>query len=316
METRAPYVLVGVFVLVMLAGIVVAALWFAQVEFAEQESYFDIYFAGSVTGLSEGSAVRYNGISVGRVTDIKLDPQDPTRVRVTVEIQSGSVVKSDSTASLEIQGLTGGDFINIAGGSREAPPLVRQGGQRYPVIASTPSGLQRVVTSAPEALSRLIALADQLSEVFSEPNRKAIGETLDNMRQLTATAASHSGDIDSALADGAAALHDLRATLDSANAILTSLNQVVAPNGDFVAAIKSVDQTSRQIAEVATRLDALLADNGPQLHDFTRRGFEQLDRLIAQTQVLVAQLTRIADTVERDPTRMIYGDRRPGYQPK
>jgi phospholipid/cholesterol/gamma-HCH transport system substrate-binding protein len=141
METRAPYVVVGGFVVVLVAGLVVAVLWFAQVQYREQLSYYDIYFTGSVTGLTPGSTVRYNRIPVGRVGEIKLDPVDPNQVRVTVELQGGTAIKSDTVAALELQGLAGGAFVNLTGGTREAPPLSRQPGERYPVIASRPSGL-------------------------------------------------------------------------------------------------------------------------------------------------------------------------------
>jgi phospholipid/cholesterol/gamma-HCH transport system substrate-binding protein len=316
METRARYILVGSFFLLLLATLVVAVLWLARVEFKQRVSFYDIYFPGSVTGLNRGSPVRDNGIPVGRVTEVRLDPQDPSRVRVTVEIDSGNEIQSDSVAALEVQGLTGSAFINITGGSRDSPPLVRESGQRYPVIASAPSGLQRVVASAPEALARVIALADELSEVFNERNRSAIADTLENVRRLSATVASHTGEIDGAISDGATALHDLRSTLETANAILASLNQTLGPSSDMADAIKAVSATTQKFGAVADHLNAILDDNSPQLHEFTRRGLDQLQQLVAQSQQLVTQLSRLADTIERDPSRIIYGDRRQGYQPK
>ncbi len=195
METRAPYVLVGSFVLLLVAGLVVAVLWFAQVQFREQVVYYDVYFDGSVTGLNPGSTVRYNGLPVGRVGEIKLDPTDPTKVRVTVELQAGVPVKTDTVASLELQGVTGGSYVNLTGGTSDALPLARQSGQRYPVIASRQSGLQRVVEGAPELLNRVLALTDQVNALVSPENRKAVADTLENFRKVSAAAASHTDDI-------------------------------------------------------------------------------------------------------------------------
>ena len=316
METRASYVLVGSFVVVFVAGLVVAVLWFAQVQFREQLSYYDIYFTGSVTGLTPGSTVRYNGIPVGRVEEIKLDPADPSRVRVTVELQVGTGIKSDTVAALELQGLAGGTFVNLTGGTRAAEPLTRQPGERYPVIASRQSGLQRVVTSAPEVLARFIELADRLSDVLNDQNRQALSATLDNLRRITAAAANHSGDLDSAIADGAQTLHGLRTTLDSANAILAALKGLISSDGGAQATLRSLDETSRRFADLAQRLDKLVADNEPQLHDFSRGGLSGLQQLIQESQLLVTQLGRIADSIERDPSRFIYGDQRQGYRPK
>src|SRR5579885_2594149 len=316
METRARYIMVGTFFLTLLVAIVITVLWLARVEFQQRVSFYDIYFPGSVSGLNRGSVVAETVITDGRVTEVRIDPQDPSRVRVTVEIEAGTVIKSDAVASLEIQGLTGGAFINVTGGSRDAAPLVRESGQRYPVIASAQSGFQRVVTSAPEALARVIALADQLSDVFNDKNRMAIADTLENVRRLTATVASHTGEIDGAISDATTALRDLRNTLETANAILSSLNQTIGPSSEMADAIKSVNSTSQKFGQLAQHLDAILDDNSPQLRDFTRRGLDQLQQLVAQSQQLVAQLSRLADSLERDPSRIIYGDRRQGYEPK
>src|SRR5690348_7156253 len=164
METRANYVAVGAFVLLLLAGAVVALLWLARGQFNREATYYDIYFSGSVTGLAQGSVVRYNGIQVGRVVEIRIDPQNTSQVRATIEIdQAATIIKSDVVASLEVQGLTGAAFIEITGGSQNASPLQRREGERYPVIVSRPSGLQQVVMNAPEALARLIDVADRLS---------------------------------------------------------------------------------------------------------------------------------------------------------
>jgi len=316
METRAHYVLVGAFVLFLVTCAAVVALWLARVQFQEQVSYYDIYLAGSVTGLVAGSPVRVNGVLVGHVTDVRLDPQDPTRVRVTVQISGGTIIKTDSVASFEIQGITGGAFINITGGSVEAPPLVREAGQRYAVIASVQSGLQRVVAGAPEALARIIELTNKMSEILNERNEQAIAETLENMRRVSGSLANHSADIDNALTDGAAALREIRKTLETANAILASLNQLTSPTGDMSAAFHSVSETSARIAEVAKRLDTILAENEPPIRNLTHSGFDQIQTLLSQAQQLVQQLNRVAGALERDPTRLLYGERREGYRPE
>jgi phospholipid/cholesterol/gamma-HCH transport system substrate-binding protein len=315
METKAPYVLVGSFVVVLMAGLVVAILWFAQIQFREQR-YYDIYFAGSVTGLTTGSTVRYNGIPVGRVEDIKLDPSDPSKVRVTVQLQAGTAVKTDTVAALEVQGLAGGMSVNLTGGTRDAEALARQPGERYPVIGSRQSGLQQVVTTAPEVMEHMIALANQLSDMLNDKNREAFSATLDNLQRITAAAANHSGEIDSAIADGAQALHGLHTTLDSVNAILDAFKGLIAPQGGMQETMRSVNETARRFSELAQQLNKLVADNAGPLHNFTGGGLSDLDQLVQQSQQLVQQLGRIADAIERDPSRFIYGDRREGYKPK
>jgi len=242
METRAEYVLVGGFVLSLLALLVVALMWLVQAQYNAQAARYDIYFDGSVAGLDEGSTVRYNGVPIGRVSDISLDPKNLERVRVSIAVSPSIVIKSDATAQLEIQGLTGAAYVEIAGSNSNAPELVAQGDEPYPVINAQNSQFQQVINAAPELLEKLSDLTDQLNSVTDAKNRAALAQTLDNLRQVTGVAAAHKQDI---------------------GAILS-----------------------------------------------------RFDQLIAQSQNLVTQLSQLADSLERDPTRLIYGDQQKGYTPK
>jgi phospholipid/cholesterol/gamma-HCH transport system substrate-binding protein len=317
METRADYVAVGAFVLAILIGIVVAVLWIARVEFRQQFSYYDIYFTGSVTGLAQGSAVSYNGIRVGRVTELRIDPENLQQVRVTIEVNQPDLIRADAVASLEFQGLTGVATIEITGGSQEAPPLTAKDGQRYPVIASVQSGLQRVVANAPEALSRLIEVADRLAGILDEKNRTAIADTLDNVRRVTAVAAARSGDIDSLLGDTAQTVRELRGTLAAATQLLDQLRQLVDDRGEARETLKAVDEASRKLAQLAEDADHIMQDNRQPLRDFSQRSLNQLSQLLADARTLVQGLNRLTDEIERDPARFFFGgNRREGYQPK
>ena len=310
METRANYVAVGAFVLLVLAGAVVALLWLARGEFNREATFYDIYFVGSVTGLTQGSAVRYNGIQVGRVVEIRIDPQNLSQVRATIEVDPTTTVNSDAVASLEIQGLTGTAFIEITGGSQNAAPVQRREGERYPVIASRPSGLQQVVTSAPEALARLIDVADRLAMVFDDKNRAALSETLENLRRLSAAVAGRAGDVDSALGDAAASMRELRGTV-------VDLHQLVAKGGEGRDALASIDSASHKLDRLAEHLDMLVQENRPPLREFGQNGLNQVSQLLVETRAVIANLNRITTEIQRDPTRFLFGgERREGYQPR
>ena len=163
METRAAYAVVGGFVLALIAGLVVAALWLAHAQFAQGNTRYEIYFASVSTGLVEGSPVRISGVQVGRVVGVALDPQNGGRVRVTVEVGSDAPVRSDSVASIEITGITGNAAVEISPGSPAAPALQVSEGQRYPIIWSRDSEILKVVANLPELLARLTDLADRLA---------------------------------------------------------------------------------------------------------------------------------------------------------
>ncbi|MBM3556426.1 MAG: MCE family protein, partial [Alphaproteobacteria bacterium] len=196
METKAHHVLIGAFVLAGLAMGAVFAVWLSRLQLDQQWDRYRIYFFGSVTGLSKTSEVRYNGVPVGSVTDIQIDPADPRRVLVLIEVRAGTPVKEDSTAALELQGITGIAYVAIAGGSAASPPLRQiHAGGGLPVIPSKASGIQEVIATAPELLNRAMTLLAEGAKVISEDNIRAIARILANVERASGTTAERSGSL-------------------------------------------------------------------------------------------------------------------------
>jgi phospholipid/cholesterol/gamma-HCH transport system substrate-binding protein len=306
METRAAYVAVGTFVLALIAGLVVAVLWLAQGQFAQLNTRYDIYFASVSTGLVDGSPVRISGVQVGHVVAVALDPQNPSRVRVTVEVGSSAPIRTDSVASIEVTSLTGTAAVEITPGSKDAPLIEIKDNQRYAVIWSRESSLQQVVANVPQLLAKLTDLTDKLTIVVDDKNRAAFAATLDNLSRVTAAVAAHGGDVEHLLADGAAGAKELRKTIVSMNEAARKLDGVIAQTNGVIA----------QAGDTIRNVDGLVKENREPLKEFTQNGLDELRQLVGQTQALVNTMTRTVDTIERDPSRFLYGDRREGYRPQ
>src|SRR5215831_19516814 len=144
METRANYVAVGVLLLDSELGVVVTLLWLAGTQYSQEFAYFQTNFRGPVTGLAKGTTVLYNGIGVGRVDDLQFDPNDPQNVIVILQVRPGLNLRTDSISSIESQGLTGGENVEITGGKATSTLLVPQAWQRYAVIQSKTSTFQKL----------------------------------------------------------------------------------------------------------------------------------------------------------------------------
>jgi phospholipid/cholesterol/gamma-HCH transport system substrate-binding protein len=320
METQARHVLVGGFVLAILAAILVAVVWLARVDPGRQAALYDIYFTGSVTGLAEGAPVRYSGVQIGRVDDISLDPANVERVLVRIEVERPDVIKQGAVASLELQGITGYAFVQITGGSRNSPNLEAAQGQRYPVIASTPSQLEKVFQNAPELLDRAVLVADRLAAVLDERNREALSATLQNVQNATAAIGGKGDQFNGILVEGAQAMAELRRTLASLDKLVDGLNSsLVAENGameQLNATLRTADTAVQKLAEMSTKLDGIVQENRPAIREFSQRGLGELTQLITETRQMVAGLTRLAGEIERDPARFFFGDRREGYRPR
>jgi len=313
MEARANYVAVGAFVLLVLAGILVGSLWLARVQFSAQYQYVETNVAGPVSGLSTGASVRLNGIDVGRVAKIDLNPDDPTLVTLLLQVRGTIPIHSDAVASIESQGLTGVSYVEISGGTRNSPPLSVPQGLKYPQIASRPSSLQQVFNNAPELVGRLLAIGDRLKSLLDDTNRDAIAQTLSNVRTTSGVLAHRSKDIDQLVADGAAAMHNLANASASLEIVASNLERS-SDKGDQL--IASARDTFDRSTKLASDLDALVQASRPGVRELTTNGVAQLDELLAETRRLVASLNRVSTGLERDPSGLLLGVRREGYRPK
>jgi phospholipid/cholesterol/gamma-HCH transport system substrate-binding protein len=210
METRASYMIVGAFTLVLILGLVSSVVWLADIEFDEKYARYDIFFKGSVTGLKTGNAVRYRGVPVGVVTDMGINPDNVEQVRVTIEVPHDTPVKEDAVASLEFQGITGVAYVQITGGTHDAAVLVKKNGQKRAVIPSKFSGIQEVLEAAPELINRIITLVESANKIINEDSQKNIAQTILNLRTITETLSEGSGDIRGLLKDGSSMVMELR----------------------------------------------------------------------------------------------------------
>jgi phospholipid/cholesterol/gamma-HCH transport system substrate-binding protein len=289
METKANYVAVGAFVLACVIGLVVTVLWLAGAQYSQEYSYYQAYFKGPVTGLGKGTTTRYNGIDVGRVTDLAFDPSDPQNVIVTLQVQPNLNIREDSVASIDSQGLTGGVFVEISGGTTKSPLLAAKEGQKYPIIHTKQSTFAQLEQSAPEVVAKLNVAASRLNDLLNDNNRRAISHILGSLDETTATLAKRSADIDATIANANKAMANLA---DASNGIKPMLGQA--------------NTTLQKYGKVADDADAFI--NGD--------GLAQLTDLIGELRRTVGNLDQLSSQLNREPTKLLFGDRRKGYEPK
>ena len=138
METRANYALIGAFTLAVILAAFGFVFWFSGPSKATARRGFDVVFTGSVAGLSNGGAVTFNGLRVGDVSNLKLNPSNPSEVIAHIEIDKTIPIKNDTRARLEFSGLTGVASLALSGGGKTTPDKVATSGEEYPVIRADP----------------------------------------------------------------------------------------------------------------------------------------------------------------------------------
>ena len=303
METRAHYVAVGVFVLVLIAVGFGGVLWIARTQLTTQYAVYDVYFRGPVSGLREGAVVEYNGVPSGRVKEIRIDPSNVEQIRVTVEVENNVVIKQDAAANLETNLLSGVSYVQIAGGTQDAPVLTAETGSRYPVIRARRSRLASVTARLPQILGKVDEAVDHLNDLLGEDNRKAISVILANLRTLSDDLAT-----------------DTKPALTAMTTLLNNLDRSYSEPGGLREGLSSgignFDKLARNLGDTNHQLQAALQDARPGLRNFSQRTLTDVSELVGEARQLIAGLGRLVAGLDRDPSRVLFGDRRKGYQPQ
>ncbi len=306
METRAHYVAVGAFVLTMIVLAFATVLWLGRAELTTQYAKYDIYFVGPVSGLRVGATVEYSGVPVGKVTEIKLDPANVEQIRVTVEIDASVAIKSDAAAAVETNLLSGVSYIQVVGGTQDAPLLLPQPGQRYAVIRSHRSRFASVAARAPQLLEKAGDTLDYINELLDEKNRRAVGEILENVRALSAGL----GDTNKDIAE--LAVNANTAVLTAGSLLGNVDRSYTGPDGignRLATALANYDR-------VAKDLQLAVQDVRPGVRSFSQQTLSDVGALVGEARQLISGLSRLTAEIGRDPSRVLFGDRREGYRPR
>ncbi|MBS29008.1 MAG: ABC transporter substrate-binding protein [Alphaproteobacteria bacterium] len=329
METRANYLLVGSFVLLIVAGTVVFILWLAKFQFDQQFTRYDIHFPGSVSGLKVGSTVELNGIPAGEVIDIRIDPDDVEQVKVTIEVPAETPVRENTLANLQLKGITGGVSIQLTGGTQQAPPLRPRPGEKRALIASQSSTLEQFLEGAPELMEGLQTLLARAAALLGPDNQNAFSQILANAAALSGALAARTEDIELLITEASGTMANLKTASEAMQMLAVRAETTLASVGDaastvsstvevsqpdIVALIKDLRNTSESITQMTREMNALVEENRPPLRDFTGEGLYELTGFLTEARALIDGLERVATQVERDPARFLFGNQQQGYE--
>ena len=302
MEREANYLLVGIFVLLLLAMGVLFVYWYADSREHRDYVRYEIYFDGTVSGLTEGGPVRYLGVDVGRVQRIRIDPRAENRVQVVADIDSTTPVSDRTLAQLSLQGVTGLLYIDLEQQRSDdfRSVLAAVPSERYPVIRSVHSDFDQFLSSLPSLAARLNELFDRSARLLSDANIRSITRLIDNIDQAAAGLPHSTRNLD-ALVD------ELRHTTASAQRLIDDLHGTTSTASvDFLAAVQRLRTTSDNLASTSSSLNAFAAENRAQLTGFVSEGLPQLEALLRDSRAAVRQIDDLSRSLNENPSRLIY----------
>ncbi len=218
MESKTNYTVVGIGVLVLAIGIVIAAIWLSLGFDHRKYDTYTVYVREAVSGLSDDSIVKYNGVKVGVVSKIELNQVDPQEVRILLKIEQGVPITTSTQATLITQGITGTTYLGLSASTPSLFPLQKTPGEPYPVIPYKPSFLNQLEKN-------LNNLSIGLKQVFNKKNARYLKDSLKNLETVTDALAENKKAIDQSLKDLPEILSGLKISVRKFNAMAVDLSQ-------------------------------------------------------------------------------------------
>jgi phospholipid/cholesterol/gamma-HCH transport system substrate-binding protein len=276
METKANYLVIGGFVLGVLALAFIFVFWMTNLAGGGKRYY--IVFDGSVAGLTTGSSVGFNGIKVGEVQSLQLDPADARKVQVLISVRADAPVRQNSHASMQSLGLTGGTGIQISAGTPDSPFLVATADNPIPVIPADRGGGQGLFDAAPAVMNNANALLLRLNDLVAE-NQDSIHKTLTNVETVTTILAERKDDIAQTITD--------------------------------------VQDGAKSFKDLSGKLQVSLGDNLDGLTRTARDSLQEFGNFMREGRRAAATLNRVLEKLEANPRSFLLGGSQvPEYTPR
>ena len=300
MEREANYAAVGAFVLIVALLGALFVYWYSDTREHRDYNRYEIYFTGSVSGLDKGGAVRYLGVGVGRVIDIRIDPRDSSRVQVIVDIDARTPVSAHTVAELQLQGVTGLLFIDLHEDHDKQPPQPPVAGLKYPVIRSAPSRFDVFLASLPELVAGANDVVQRADQLLSNENLAAVSAAIGNLDRASSRLPQTVHDLDSLIGQLRAASTELTASAQSAHQLLETAQP------DVRATLERVRSIANNLADFSLQLNKAITENRQDIRTFTREGLPEIERFVREGRAAAEDISALANSLRENPTQLLY----------
>ena len=300
MERDAHYAAVGIATVALLLALAVFTIWLARLQFNKDYDLYDIVFYGPVRGLSEGGEVHFNGIRVGEVTDLNLDPRKGDQVIARVRLNGTTPVRVTSRAQLEPQGITGLNYIQITAGDPNSALLKSQyPDNAVPVVQSQPSPIAELLSGSGTVLAQTVDALNRINRVLSDDNIRSFSSSLKSVEEITSELEARKGmlkELEEALASANRAVKEYEALGADARRLI---------NEDGRQAVNNINEATRDAKQAIASVNRSVSGLERPLGDFASTGLPQLNQTIQELNQATRSLQGLIDEVRSSPRDFI-----------
>src|SRR3989338_237441 len=297
MQGKVNYTVVGVFVVVLTAVLLMTVIWLSTIGHGKLYRTYWVYVHEDVTGLNEESLVRFNGVKVGYVESITLDQQNSKLVKIVLRVEPDVVITTGTYAMLNVQGLTGVVYVNLKADTEKAPPLVATAGQPYPIIPSKPSFLMQLSTALPEVTADIQKLSASVADVLNKNNRESIQESLQNIAVVSKALSDNSEEFTDTI-------HSLRHTLEN---ISKASDQFPDTIGQMNKTLQSVDQLSLQMNQMSQNISNTMQSGRAVLNNFSNQVMPNAEQALSSLSQVSLSVQHLTNELQRAPSMLVRG---------
>ncbi|MDF1795597.1 MAG: MlaD family protein [Coxiellaceae bacterium] len=305
MDNKVNYTLVGTFVILLVAVLVVIFIWLEGLNKQDEAVHYQVLMNESVAGLTPKAQVTFNGVKIGSVQTIELDPKDPQKVRLVLAVKANTPINQSTVAMLKSQGITGVTYVGLSATRRDAPALKKQPGQTYATIPSKPSLLETLSDALEDVTQNIKQLTVSVGKIVDDKNRKAIADSLQSIKQVTKNLAQNQ--------------RNFNEIIDSTQ-VLTK--NIAVSTKDLPETVKQLNKTlialkgmARKITKTGDSIDSTMEGANALVQNVSQQVVPQTTELVTTINATIREINHLTNQLQNNPSMLLRGQKSPPLGP-
>ena len=316
MNAKTNYTMVGFFVIMSIVLIFVFVIWLVKPTDDKELTLFKIYFTESVSGLNIDSPVKYRGVTIGKVTSMRINLTNIEEIEVDILVDRDSPIKTDTVAKLKAQGITGLNYIDLSQGSKNAP-LLCENGEELLVIKSVPSFLVKVEESFGSVSVNLSNLMESTQVLLRTENQEEFTKIL---RSLASTMAKFDKTLnEKSIDDFHRLIASARSTAEKMDKTMPKVDQFIDKSVDFErrvsTALTSISGSYTTIASAMAVFEERNKNGDYSMKESTAEPMKQFQITMREMQVTLNEINLLLARFGDSPSNILLQSEEPNIGP-